>query len=982
MSSAEYINVKEQLLKSVNVSFTEMIEAERLYKEKKLNREEYALKRLLFDPTTLDPEDWKQLRLDAWKEWFTKHAILEAVKETSIELGTNAFLTDLLLSKIKPVSSQGDKHSNITFIQLYHCLNKHFHGDRLMRVLRVMCYSSQLTDGAMASILMACMASNEGERLLCFFEDTGVLRHETETKCVKALKEAHQILRATQTWYTGELLTVESTVALQYMQDLMSRRDFEKDIWTEDMVGRLQPGPVKRFFQLGPNGLIGSEQAYKARAKVVTEHIFTQIANAWATRLQTFDEFWDSRHTWLASGSAPRFHVEIPRRVWNKQDNAWEETGNYEKVRLNKRAAFEGITKAQMVNELNGKPYIWSVGVTKRENGKNRVMYNTQIGHYVAQSYILEQVEPLLGVIAGYDLNDVDQTALDNLRKRHADAVDELPRWMWDYTDFNIQHENADMSLLWLTMAKAIRGVSGLDERGERARAEIAATCEWVAEAEHNCVIMDPSKRLRGHKVRGLLTGSRATQFTNTISNIIYMELLQQQFHELFGRRPITYALNHGDDVYSTTALDTDARALSHIARLMGFAGNVNKVARAFGEYLRIHYEKEYCGGHVLRSIANCVTRDWQTREDYYADEKVKAMLIQFRKTTARGCSINVMQAIFDSEMEFYRTMSVSLPVAQGTMIVKQKHKIQIPREWFYGSVLENASGCGQLSRPAARLSNTIPTLRARVHINRYVRQFYGSQMTDDYWRKMHRLFPRMGQLDRDTLAEVKHTFQADNIMSSLPTHVYKSNKRKYINMVSKFLSKWQPVRYVADEYTDGDTEARYQARLDADLWRRRWTNLEVDVWRFGLNPLLAAERAIARMPSKRKDTLMLWTKALAGAENIDLTNAMIQVVSITTEARGDTNELTQLQTVFSRRVLLDAILGLIPFDAIVDGHMSSEVCQLVRNTAIRRAMEYFWGRSVQITEKKQLQKFVREYELEMLDSLQRNGLRQTFCRP
>jgi len=966
LSEAKYNKVRSKI--RITISPSQLEEFELAYDKGLITEKQISMYRLLFDPTTIDPIDYKNLGINPWDEWLSKYQMKTDDFSQTLQRGFDAaFLLEKIVERLKPVPETAIKHSNIDLRSCFLALKPVVAKEQMEMVLSILLHANNLTEASATCFLIAMTSVKTSTEIINFLARTQVLSIESESEMVEALGEAHNIVKLTQTWFDGRYLSDEEACMLQYIKELVSRRDFEGDIWKDDIYQRLREGPVKRVFRYDPsrNYLIGNSKMFTTMLHEEVDEIITSIMNKWLNSLKTFQEFWDERHTWVASGAAPRFKVEIPERIYNKDIGEMEYTGKVNKYRLNKRAAFEQVKFEEVTEELKGKPYIYSTGAAKRENGKLRALYNTQLSHYIAQSYILEQVEPLLSGVAGYDLNDVDNVAVDNLRKRYEMAERKANFWMWDYVDFNVQHENDDMCYIWDSIAKHIDKVKMMNVHDEDAQQDIVSISKWVSEAEKNCYISSPSGEFDGMKIRGLLTGSRGTQFINTILNIVYLRILRRQFTILFKDDPIVMAWNHGDDVFSEAKKKSYAKMLSHVARMMGLAGNLGKISRQFGEYLRIHYSDGFVGGHVLRSIANLVTRDWQSSVDFYPEEKVRALTIQFRKALARGGLMRQLDAIFKSELNFYSTVKTKVKILNHRNEVKTvEREIRVPREWFFGSVLDNASGAGGLRESASRLTTTLPKLTSRIHINRYIRGYYGSQMTDDYWRKIHKMFPMMGKLDRDTLAEVKHTFQADNIMGSLPGYVNKSNKFKYISNLKHFLKKFVTPFYVSDEIDNEARDAIMTGFRDFHFIQKNWIKLEIDVWRFGLNAFTMAERALAKMPSKRKDVLMLWVKALAGEVNIDILEAMIQVIAITGNDKIMLSDIISLEDLFDRKILLKVLLGLVPFDGILDGYLSSEVVQLIRNTAIYRAIAYARGRGIIIKDKKFMQKYVRMYEM------------------
>jgi hypothetical protein len=945
-----------------------------------------------YDSTTLGPSDYRALGLNPWESYIKDFCGGKLLTNKEIEARIIECKADDLFDKIErmliPVPGIAWEHANISARMCYETFKPVVKPLLMQRILSLMVRARNLTDSSLACFLIAFVAGAEREKILNFLEKTRILEIEDETQMVKAFTKSHTIIRSTQVWIDGTYLTAEESGRLQYMKELLSRRDYKEEIWFDDIGQRLREGPIKRFFHYDAlkEALVGSKDEFTQRLHRAIKECFAQIADKLCTSIKTFDEFWDDRHTWVASGSAPGFVLEIPVYRYVKNDKGeiidaiMEKT---ERVRMNKRAAFEQITKQQYLEELSQKPYIYSTGVIKRENAKLRNLYNTNMSHYISQAYIMEQIEPLLGAVEGYDLNFKDEQLLTATRERQKYAKkNSNGLWMWDYADFNVQHENEDMSCLWEAMRDIVSDMAVTSERQKTAKEDWVKICTWVSEAEHNAYITDPSHRLGGIKKRGLLTGSRATQFTNTILNICYAKVLREQYKELFRIDPIIYTLNHGDDVFAATESRADAVGLTHLSRVMGLAGNVEKAAIEFGEYLRIHYDEGGMQGHQLRSIANIVTRDWQSAEDYREDEKLKATVNQFRKATSRGADREMLELLLQREIEEYRKVKRSRPIRKMDGTREYVDVIsKIPREWIESSVLNNGAGIGSITKEPEIRRYVLPKLKTRVHLSKRVRDYYGDEMTNDFWKKLHKLFPEMVNADPIHLAQIKHTYKADNIMGALPTFIKRSLNKKYAKQIEEYIKKIRELRTSgrAREVAEIIGEAQHiairnEARSDIAKMMRYWDTTEIRLWHREINPMLMAEREIAKLPSKRKDVVSAWVESLMNLCGVSQWDALGRL----TIALGSKDTLPELlpwmESVMPAKLAYQAIMGEITFDNILGGYVAPEVEQTVRNEAIWRAMEVISsmrGKNLNvkmIATKAQLQAAVRTYESEVRD--------------
>lgn len=456
--------------------------------------------------------------------------------------------------------------------------------------------------------------------------------------------------------------------------------------------------------------------------------------------------------------------------------------------------------------------------------------------------------------------------------------------------------------------------------------------------------------------------------FTNTILNIVYMRILEDQYDELFKIRPVVYAYNHGDDVFSEVLNRTDGVMLTHTARLMGLAGNINKIARRFGEYLRIRYDTDGVGGHLLRSLSNIITRDWQASEDHRPEERVTASTVQFRKAISRGARADVMEKLWQTQLDFYRRVVVTDSWFSNQQWHRRKREAMIPREYFIGSVIERGSGCGTPISPPKRLKVMLPKHITPSHVPKSVRKQYGDEMTSDFWRHAHEKFPMMRELEYWELAQIVHTMQADNIMGSLPPFAKAIMKRRYADDIKRYIIRNNRIakNNSEREETFGQLEIHMMNMAVHDVHEmvRHWLDYEYKLWNYSLNPMLAMERAVAKLPSKRKDLLRLWATAFARHYQVSMYSALTHV-GVMVSSTGEMSQwLLNIAGFVSEKMAVRMAFGLVPFDNILGGRVCTELEQLFRNNAVWRAFEHLLNTGHIIDKELSLQQGVRAYEL------------------
>jgi hypothetical protein len=353
------------------------------------------------------------------------------------------------------------------------------------------------------------------------------------------------------------------------------------------------------------------------------------------------------------------------------------------------------------------------------------------------------------------------------------------------------------------------------------------------------------------------------------------------------------------------------------------------------------------------------------------------------------------LQKLLFAEIEYIRTVFWQY-TSKDRYGEKQKHRVEykVPYEWILSSTVSNGAGVGTLLEAPQLLQRKLPKFINKVHLSKTVRDYYGDQMTKDFWSKLHRLFPEMVEADPIHLAQVMHTYKADNIMGALPGFIHRSLYKKYTGQLARFITqirdygisnKGREVELL-DQVTNQLIEQ--QAEMDMAKMHKHWFDVEIDLWHRGLNPFTIAEREIAKLPSKRKDVVAVWVEAISNICGVRKMDALgrLTIALGGRSSKGVPEMLGWFGDVMPEKLAYKALMGEIAFDNIVGGWVSAEVEQTIRNEAIWRVMEVLTstrtGLTVkQVEDKESLQLGVHIYEKKCLEIINRNRFLSTHLR-
>jgi hypothetical protein len=466
------------------------------------------------------------------------------------------------------------------------------------------------------------------------------------------LKALHNGIRVTETFIDGSYLGPEAARQLYGLDSLCGRNVvFETDVVSE-MLQRAAFSGQGAIPELRQFGKEHPQMVYNA--KLYWEWLEQAIAEALVSvapekiRIQPFKKWYSLRQFWGASGGAPGARFEWHILQDGDQDDK-SSPFTVERVRLNKRAALLMVDGAKLRAQLNraDKAIMYSKAATKYENGKCRTIWNTSIQHYVAQAYLLDLYEPNVQQGGWYSASDGALARLIRAATRqNALNKDGVFSFMWDYSDFNINHQTRAMVLLFTKLQEllVIKAVSDTAQDKAEALADIRAITEWVNSAKTGMFLEDTRSGYIQAAVRSLASGERATSFTNTMLSRAYRLVHDRAAHHLLGRALLHGDSSHqGDDVFASTNSAFDATLAAALFLLLGWAGQAAKLNADFtarGEYLRVAYLPGNICGYPVRGFAGLFSGEFFS--DLPADpaSRSAALFSQISKVKNRGCHI------------------------------------------------------------------------------------------------------------------------------------------------------------------------------------------------------------------------------------------------------------------------------------------------------------------------------------------------------
>uniref|UniRef100_A0A2V0RBD8 RdRp n=1 Tax=viral metagenome TaxID=1070528 RepID=A0A2V0RBD8_9ZZZZ len=317
------------------------------------------------------------------------------------------------------------------------------------------------------------------------------------------------------------------------------------------------------------------------------------------------DDFWSSRWAWCVNGGYSR-----ARERFSPLDEA-SISG-----RLHRRAASESWAE-NIVKRWDGSVYV--TPSPKLEHGKTRLILSCDTLSYMAFEHLLKPVErKWRGRRVILDPGTLGTTGTAMKMQAMQERAGKL-RAMLDYEDFNSQHWNSVMKILFEELCRHV----GYP-------ADLAAT---IVNSFDN-VLLVLGTELAGTILDTLMSGHRATTFINSVLNAAYIIAVS----------PTAWAkmtsMHTGDDIFAIFATIAEFEELVDAMRKVGLRLNPMKQSVGYitAEFLRCAVTDFGAIGYYPRSVASCISGNWVNDNALEAEESLNSMLNSARSLINRAC--------------------------------------------------------------------------------------------------------------------------------------------------------------------------------------------------------------------------------------------------------------------------------------------------------------------------------------------------------
>lgn len=431
-------------------------------------------------------------------------------------------------------------------------------------------------------------------------------------------------IRRTGHWDDGREATLEEVTGCASWE-LAIGRSMNKSDWQEERNKRTaQTIPLGDPLKEGKSEATNNEYVTLLRAAL--KEIMIELVQRPQNR-DSWADFVESRQTWCSSGSTGGKRLKL---------------SSGERIRLNKHAYFESLTKEEMIDWLEVEPVMQATASEKFEMGKARAIYGTQPLDYSISAYVLDGIESRMHRVIGVENGLTDQDFIATIIRRCA-AVERAGTecTMLDYVDFNYQHTLEAQAAVFDELASAL-GRRGYHQDKVQA-------CRWVAKAMMNQKCYFPGLERKNDQIKqGMFSGCRGTNFINTILNTAYFRTAKVWLANHLNLYPIElYNIHQGDDVWISNQSRLWAIALYTVMWATGFIFQPSKqmfdVCR--GEFLRVVYTKSGCRGYLGRAISTLIMKPIQNTDIVSPAERAVAlnsqiMILARRGLTQEGCEL------------------------------------------------------------------------------------------------------------------------------------------------------------------------------------------------------------------------------------------------------------------------------------------------------------------------------------------------------
>ncbi|UHM27640.1 MAG: RNA-dependent RNA polymerase [Fushun totivirus 2] len=482
----------------------------------------------------------------------------------------------------------GETKQNVQIAPLLESFRRVHGCDRLVGLLRAT--AGRITADRLAGLLVYTAA------LDCYGQlgDILAVRLTLDVDAAKALSMATKALGLnSRPW--GCVLCEANTLAGRFYGGL----DLAAEARKRTVDADIRPGLVN----------LGAEDLRSHVRAIIWSELDSEV------RLPPLDEFWTSRWAWCVNGS----HTAQSSRALGLDPKFL--AGTHERVY--RRAASEN-TPAEPLTEWDGNVYVSPS--EKLEHGKTRAIFSCDTRSYFAFSW-------LLGAVQKRWRNS--RVILDPGSAGHLGIVRRLTNaqrgggvnLMLDYDDFNSQHSNEVMAMVF-------------EELCDRVRAPPWYRAQLAGSFFQTYLLVDGQWR----KSAGtLMSGHRATTIINSVLNAAYIRA--GMGGPEFDR---SLSLHTGDDVFFRCNTLADCVRILKGAKAIGCRLNPTKQSIGWhgAEFLRVGVRNGAGYGYAARSIASFVSGNWTTDGVPQPRDALGSAILGCRSLLNRGCAAWVCDVI------------------------------------------------------------------------------------------------------------------------------------------------------------------------------------------------------------------------------------------------------------------------------------------------------------------------------------------------
>lgn len=447
----------------------------------------------------------------------------------------------------------------------------------------------------------------------------------TVTKRLKHLSNMGRQL----SWLPGSGTLSQDEVAASAYAELSSGRGLNKSDWAQEIKNRCTATGhvgIVREDRLGmwvPGQKVGMSEdgnsdavtEYYAKLRSTLRPLLSKLMNAQTVKDEALEQFWLRRHEWVTAGSASGVtlsHLK-PDRFTNSTDEAGKplnrtKLAKLAKIRVSKRVWADHTSYKQIRQVLEGIPEEVAGASEKYENGKSRAIYGVGPMHYTINSYATAGLEGRMHLLEGCEKGKegVGQFLVEQYKCRQTNDV-EYECSMFDYADFNIQHTPKSQAIIFEEMARIARHQGYHKDKID--------AFDWLAKAKYNMRFTVPGDSKEYHVKQGMFSGTRSTDFINTLLNLCYFKIARAEVYRKYGVSPVDlYNVHQGDDVWISNKNALWARLVYYELNNQGFVFQLNKqmFGPGRGEFLRTLYHDGQASGYLNRMLANYILRPVQ----------------------------------------------------------------------------------------------------------------------------------------------------------------------------------------------------------------------------------------------------------------------------------------------------------------------------------------------------------------------------------